>query len=452
MNLLVFTLFCLSILFPVLHVFCSTPSQRGLPGQKPPAPKGMSVLIPCFNEAAIIQTSIDHIHSLSYPSCEVIYINDGSNDETFALLKEKLGLVECQKQALGQLAHQPIHGIYQSGFLPHVFVINKENGGKADSLNAGIEYASYDIVVTLDADSILSDDALPLANEAFQEPDVVAAGGMVHVLQTKAGGHVERLSLKSANWLIRAQMFDLMKGFYITKVSLARFRALSIISGAFGIFDKRVLLEVGGYRATLGEDIDITLRIQRYISDHPAKRIVFLPEAVCYTELPENNRDVFKQRVRWQKAFVDCIIHFAPFFTRTLLRKPVSFFCVFETFIGGTVTAYVMAAMLIQQLTLGSMSMIEHIALYAAVTMMFGSFCDIVAITRSHHYGVCFNKGERGRLFTGILFDVTIFRFLNLFYVMYGTIAYFFNRTGWNKVARTGRRYKTAPPLHKKAV
>lgn len=452
MNLLVFTLFCLSILFPVLHLFYSTPSQRGMHDQKPADSKGISVLIPCFNEAAIIQTSIDHIQSLSYPSYEVIYINDGSNDKTFALLQEKLGLIECQKPALSQLAHKSIHGVYQSDFLPHVFVINKENGGKADSLNAGIEYASYDIVVTLDADSILSDDALPLANEAFQAPDVIAAGGMVHVLQTKADGHFGRLSLKNVNWLIRAQMFDLMKGFYITKVSLARFRALSIISGAFGIFDKRVLLEVGGYRTTLGEDIDITLRIQRYISDHPVKRIVFLPEAVCYTELPENNRDVFKQRVRWQKAFVDCIIHFAPFFIRTLFRKPVSFFCVFETFIGGTVTAYVITVMLIQQLALGSMSVMEHLILYAAVTMIFGLFCDVIAITRSHHYGVCFNKGEKGRLLTGILFDVTIFRFLNLFYVMYGTIAYFFNRNGWNKVARTGRSYKTEQPLHKEAA
>lgn len=452
MNLLIFMLFCLSILFPILHLFHSSPSRCRMHIQTPSGQKGISILIPCYNEAAIIQTSIDHIQSLSYPCHEVIYINDGSNDATFALLEEKLKLIECQKPPFSQLVHKPILGVYQSGFLPHVFVINKENGGKADSLNAGIEHAFYEIVITLDADSILSADALPLANEAFQSPDVIAAGGMVHVLQTKSEKHAGRLSLKKANWLIRAQMLDLMKGFYITKVSLARFRALSIISGAFGIFDKRVLLEVGGYRTTLGEDIDITLRIQRYISDHPAKRVVFLPEAVCYTELPENNRDVFRQRVRWQKAFIDCIIHFAPFFIRTVFRKPVSFFCVFESFIGGTVTAYIMTITLTQQLALGSVSTMEHLFLYAGVTMIFGLFFDVMVVIRSHYYGVAFYKGEGGRLIAGMLFDVTIFRFLNLFYVMYGTVAYFFNRTGWNKVARTGRRYKTAPPLHKKAV
>lgn len=456
MELLIFSLFCLSTVFPILHLFHSLPffNRRDIiTAEQTGAPeKGISILIPCYNEAAILNTSIDHVRALAYSSLEVIYINDGSDDDTFLLLKNKLQLVQCERPTSGHLSHKEVLGLYQSSVLPYVYVIDKVNGGKADSLNAGIEHSLHDLVITLDADSILSHDALKLANQAFQDPNVVAAGGMVHVLQTKSGKSFSKLTLKSANWLIRAQMLDLMKAFYITKVSLARFRALSIISGAFGIFDKKILTEVGGYRSTLGEDIDITLRIQRYILKHTAKRIVFLPNAVCYTELPENGRDVFKQRVRWQKAFIDCIIHFAPFFGRTFFRKPVSFFCIFETFIGSTLTAYVMSLILIQHVFEAPSSILGHLLLYVVVTMVFGFVYDVMGIVYSHYYGVRFTRKEWRGLLAGILFDITFFRFLNVFYVMYGTIAYFFNRNSWNKVSRTGRRYKTAQPLNEKTI
>jgi poly-beta-1,6-N-acetyl-D-glucosamine synthase len=432
-------------LFPLVHLFHCLPLFRKSNENIQPhsiTEKGISILIPCYNEQNIIETSITNMKSLPYSNYEVIYINDGSSDETLLLLKKLLQLTPCHKVPVGKLSYKEIKMFYQSEIYPNIYVIDKVNGGKADSLNAGIEYASHDIVITLDADSILTDQSLPLINQVFEDKSVIAAGGMVHILQTKMMNHMNRLSLLTANMLVRAQMLDYLKAFYIMKTSLARFRALAIISGAFGIFSKQVLLEVGGYRSTLGEDIDITLKIQKYISKHKNYKIVFVPEAVCYTECPENWHDLFKQRVRWQKAFIDCLIHFRSFFLRTLFRKAVSFFFIFEGFLGGTVMAYVITGIVITDVVLGQHSFIYYILVYLGNVLLFGIVYDATAIFLCRYYGFKFCSKDRYRLFSTIIYDILVYRFATMFFVMYGTLAYFFNKHDWNKVARTGRKYQ----------
>lgn len=447
-------LLVVSVFFPVLHLLHSVPlfKCRSVQTNALNPVNGMSILIPCYNEKMILPVSIHHSKQVTRSKTEIFYINDGSTDGSMDLLSASLDLIPCRLNPTAKLLFAPVISCYQSRRFPHIFVIDKQNGGKADALNAGISFARYDLVITLDADSILSDTALPIVDATFQNKNVVAAGGMVHVLQTKDKYAPGKLDVKKTNWLIRAQMFDLMKAFYVTKVSLAQFRALSIISGAFGVFRKDVLETVGGYRKTIGEDIDITLRIQQYVSDQPDKQLVFLPEAVCYTELPENGRDVFKQRVRWQKAFIDCLIHFAPFFVRTFFRKPVSFFCIFETFIGGTLAAYAVSLIVIQQAYYAPASFLDHVLFYFIVTSMFGLVYDTAALLLSRYYGICFHKTDWTAVLAGILFDVMVFRYLNMLYVMYGSIAYFFNRHSWNKVNRTGRRYETVSTARERSV
>jgi poly-beta-1,6-N-acetyl-D-glucosamine synthase len=234
--------FILSIAFPLLHIVHCLPffkkKKRGL-GNFAAEEKGISILVPCYNEQGIIQTSVHCMKELSYSKAEVIYINDGSTDETLNLLKSLLKLNPCTKLPLNKISHKTIRRCYQSELYPNIFVLDKVNGGKADALNAGIEYASMPLVVTLDADTILSNQALPSVNEAFEDKNVVAAGGMVHVLQTKVMKPLEGLSLRGANMLVRAQTLDFLKAFYVNKVSLARFQALAVISGAFGIFTRK---------------------------------------------------------------------------------------------------------------------------------------------------------------------------------------------------------------------
>ncbi|MGP4081841.1 glycosyltransferase family 2 protein [Pseudalkalibacillus sp. R45] len=457
MEILIALFFLLSVTFPVLHLYHCLPWFREPNERVRRDPKlkkwmidhgyeeekGISILIPCYNETRILKTSIESMKELSYSLFEVIYINDGSTDDTMTYMKELLRLTPCPMSSISKLSHERVEGTYQSELYPNIYVIDKMNGGKADALNAGIEYASNDVIITLDADTILADNALSAVNDVMKDEDVVAAGGMVHVLQTKTNKPLNRLSLRFANMLVRVQVLDFLKAFYISKLSLVRFKALAVISGAFGIFRKQVLVDVGGYRKTIGEDIDITLRIHRYMAKFKNKRIGFIADAVGYTELPETWRDLTKQRLRWQKAYIDCVIHFRSFFGKTLFTKAVSFFYIFETFLVGTLASFVMTGiMLMNMLHDPQNSYLNYVFFYLFWLFVFGLVYDLVAIAIGRHYGFSFEWKESFRLISALTFDIFVYRFVTMYFVMYGSISYFFNRK-WNKVKRTGRNYHT---------
>ncbi|WHY72814.1 glycosyltransferase family 2 protein [Fictibacillus enclensis] len=446
MDYLWYFLIFISIAFPFLHsVHCLPIFRRNSLERKrrTTEDKGASILIPCYNEEGIIETSVSSMKTLSYSKTEILYINDGSTDETFAKLDSLLALTPCMKAHTHRLQYRNVKGVYQSEYFPHIFVLDKVNGGKADALNAGIEYSSQPLIVTLDADTILTDEALPAVNQAFSDENVIAAGGVVHVLQTKVQKPLDGLSLKAANMLVRAQALDFMKAFYVNKVSLARFKALAVISGAFGIFTKKALLDVGGYRSTVGEDIDITLKMHKYMAKHKKSKVLLIRDAVCYTELPENWKDLFKQRVRWQKAFVDCLFHFGPFLLKTLFTKPVSFFYLFEGFFAGTMAVYIMTGVLIMDGLDGKLFSWTFLLLYVAYIFGVGLVYDMVAIGMSERHGYAFQEKDTYPLLMVIIFDIFFYRFITMFAVIFGTVDYFFNRKAWNKVARTGRHYET---------
>ncbi|SFE60665.1 gamma-glutamyltransferase [Alteribacillus iranensis] len=447
-NVAVGVFFLLGVVFPLLHLIHSSPWFQNKTGharqRRLEDEKGISILVPCYNEQGIIGTSLENMTSLPYSKFEVIYINDGSTDKTFSLLNQTLDLKRSSTKApLKKISHRRVKNVYQSNIFPHIYVVDKVNGGKADALNAGIEYAKENIVITLDADTVLTENALPQVNETFEDDNVVAAGGMVHILQTKTSNPLKRLSLFHTNMLVRLQMLDFMKAFYITKASLARFDALAIISGAFGIFRKQALLEVGGYRSTIGEDIDITLRMHQYIASQTKKKVVHLKEAISYTELPENTRDFFKQRIRWQKAYMDCVLHFRSFFAKTLFTKAVSFFYIVESFLIGIVSAFVMSLFFIgNALLYPPDSYITYTLFYLSYLFLFGVFYDLAALGMNRYYGFKFQRKDLPALLVTILIDVFVYRFVLIYVVIHGTIAYFFNKD-WNKVSRTGRDYQS---------
>lgn len=443
MEYILYFFFALSVGFPILHSIHCLPFFQKKPANEMTnkgVENGISILIPCYNEEGIIETSVESMKSLSYSQTEVVYINDGSSDRTLILLNKLLKLTPEYKDMLETLDYQEVKMLYRSELYPHILVVDKVNGGKADALNAGIEYSGKPIVITLDADTVLDDSSLLAVNKVFRDDDVVAAGGMVHVLQTKTPH--EELSLKKTNTLVRAQALDFLKAFYVNKIALSRFQALAVISGAFGIFTREVLLDVGGYRTTIGEDIDITLKVHQYISKLKGKKIVLIPEAVCYTELPENYRDLFKQRVRWQKAFVDCLIYFSSYLFRSFFTKPVSFFYILEGFLSGTLAVYIMTGALVYNLLDGEVFSLTFILIYTLYIFILGFIYNMVAVGMSDRYGYNFEEKDTLRLVGVIFYDIFVYRFITIFAVIYGTIEYFFNKKSWNKVKRTGRDYK----------
>ena len=451
--ILIELLIFLSTILPLFHLINALAMRRRRKTEPPVDLRPMSILIPCYNEEDTIDISISGLLAMDYPRFEAVYINDGSCDGTMQALQAALDLepagedlppLEARMHSVfaGRTRHLGIRGIYRSRRHENFFVIDKINGGKSSALNAGIRFAHHGLIVTLDADSVLEKTALYRMNRAMSCPDAVAAGGSIHIMQGYERGYLTKHMDSRRRMLITMQILEYLKGFYIYKLSLARQNATAIISGAFGVFTKDILLRAGGFRRTLGEDIDITLHIQQMI--HKTKqKLVYLPDALCYTQCPENWRDLIKQRIRWQKGFVNCVQHYWRFLLRTVLTKSLSFHFFIEALLVGIssclFTLFTYAFIVV--LAFGDRHTAAVFGIYFGAGVMFCilySLCAILISVRYNRYPGAILK----KALAAILLDILFYRFFNLLMYLGGTVSYFWNRSTrhrWNKVARSKR-------------
>jgi len=412
-------LLILTTFFPLYHLLTALKKDHKTTMQSHKN-HSFSILVPCYNESICIGKTIEALKKLEYCDFEVIFINDGSEDDTLSVLNDKLTLIPIK-------ANSPFN-CFRSDIYGNFYCIHKPNTGKALSLNEGIKLSKNDIVITLDADSLLMPDCLTSLNNAFCDENVVAAGGAIHIVQAKEADYLKKLSL-GKRILIKMQSLDYLKGFFIYKLSLARQNSLAIISGAFGAFRKSVLVEVGGFRKSLGEDIDITIKIQQYIHK-TKKRIAYLPNVSCYTECPETMKDLYRQRIRWQKGFIDCIIYHSKFLLSTCLTKPISFYLVFEAICIG-----VFSCMLPWMLTIYIAASLEikfafTIVIFCTIINIFYSTCAYVISTR---YIYPYKK----KFIISVILDIFFLKPFLSFVYLSGTIKYLTNKTEWKKVERS---------------
>jgi cellulose synthase/poly-beta-1,6-N-acetylglucosamine synthase-like glycosyltransferase len=249
--------------------------------------------------------------NLRYPAHEVIVINDGSKDDTLAVLIDEFKLYRSARTPSGTLPCKPIRAVYESREPIRLVVIDKENGGKADSLNAGINVARAPLVCAVDSDSLLESEALLYVVEPFlQDESTLAAGGIIRVVNgcKVAGGHVTEV--RAPRRLIPMfQTVEYLRAFLGGRIAFTFLDSLLIISGAFGVFRRDAVLEAGGYlTSTVGEDMELIVRLHRVWREADRRyRIVFVPEPVCWTEVPETLSVLQRQRNRWQRGTVDAL-------------------------------------------------------------------------------------------------------------------------------------------------
>lgn len=273
----------------------------------------VTVIAPAFNEELGIVDSVKALLALQYPDHEVIVVNDGSNDQTLAQLINAFGLTPVDRQQAVALQATRIRGVYASSSYPNLLVIDKENGRKADAINAGLGFAVTPLVCVIDADSIIESDGLLRATEPFMadDGDLVAVGGAIRIVNGSViqGGHIQQLRV-SSKWMPRFQIIEYMRAFLTARVANAELGILLLISGAFGIFKRSTLIEIGGYRHdTVGEDLEVVTRLHRYLTEQGrAYRIEFVPEIVCWTEAPESLAGLRNQRSRWQQGSIETLI------------------------------------------------------------------------------------------------------------------------------------------------
>ena len=271
----------------------------------------ISILVPAYNEETTIAASIRSMLQLAYSEFEIIIINDGSKDATLDVLKREFGLALFPESVSPQLETKPVRGIYRSAKNPQLRVIDKENGGKADSLNAGINLARHPLFCGVDADSILARDSLQkVARPFLRDPHMVATGGTVRVANgcEVQSGFLSRVGLPTNPWAL-FQVVEYLRAFLFGRLGWSQLNAMLIISGAFGLFKTDVVIAAGGYRPkTIGEDMELVVRIHRMLREQRVPyRVEFVPDPVCWTEVPEDRKTLRNQRIRWQRGLSESL-------------------------------------------------------------------------------------------------------------------------------------------------
>jgi len=271
----------------------------------------ISILVPAYNEAATITASVRALLQLRYPDYEIIVINDGSRDETLDVLIREFSLVPFPEAYRQRLETQPVRTIYRSARFPSIRVIDKQNGGKADALNAGINAARYPLFCGVDADSVLQPDSLyQVLGPFLDDSTTVACGGTVRIANgcTVRDGFIEKIGLGSS-LLALFQTVEYLRAFLFGRLGWSPMNALLIISGAFGLFRKETVIAVGGYRThTVGEDMELVVRMHRLLREQGKPyRITFVPDPICWTEVPEDLLTLGNQRIRWQQGLAESL-------------------------------------------------------------------------------------------------------------------------------------------------
>lgn len=273
--------------------------------------KPVSVIVPAHNESTVIVESVRALLNLHYPEFEVIVVNDGSTDDTLDKVRKEFALSSSIKPVRIQVPHEDIIAVYRSAEHPNLVLVDKANGGKADAINAGINVSSYPIFCSIDADSLLEPDALLKSSKLFLEDDsLIATGGIIRVLNgcKVKNGAVTEIALP-AGTLEAMQVLEYTRAFLSGRTGWNALKSLLIISGAFGVFRKDMVVAVNGYRKTVGEDMDLVMRLHRHCHDKDIPyRILFVPDPVCWTQAPFNMKSLLRQRNRWHRGMIDALL------------------------------------------------------------------------------------------------------------------------------------------------
>lgn len=300
------------IAFSVVRRVTRGGREMHLPRVYDAALPGVSILLTAYNEEKLIATSVRSLLQLNYPQFELIVIHDGGDDDTIGIMIREFAMEPFPMTFRYEVPCAPIKAVYRSLRFPNLVLIDKVNGGgKADANNAGINVAKYPLYCGMDADSVLERDSLLRVVRIFLErEDTIAAGGTVRIVNGCRVRHGQLASIGlPESPLAKMQVLEYMRAFLFGRLGWSRLDALLIISGAFGVFKRDTVIDVGGYKSSsLGEDMELVVRLHRHhIENRLPYHINFVPDPVCWTDAPEDLATLRKQRIRWQRGLLEVL-------------------------------------------------------------------------------------------------------------------------------------------------
>ena len=410
----------------------------------------ISIIAPAYNESLNIVDNVRSLLSNHYVNYDVIIVNDGSKDNSLEKLIEAYDLVPIKYLVNDQISTQPLRkGIFKSTnpAFDKLLVVDKENGGKADALNMGLNISESKYVACIDVDCLLLEDALLKMIKPFLEVTdfkVIATGGVIRIANSCIIKDGKLLEVNMPKKLLeRSQIIEYLRSFLIGRMAWSRLNGLLVISGAFGLFDKKIAIDIGGYDTnTVGEDMEIIVRMRRYMEDSGEKyKVAYIPDPLCWTEAPDNYKIFISQRNRWTRGTIETLrthrkIGFNPKYKSLgLFSYPYWFF--FERLAPVVEVIGILYFGIL--MTLREVKW-EYAFIFFMVAYLFTVLFTIVAIFSEE---LTFNQyKKRGTgfklLLTGIL-EPFILHPIILYAAIRGNIDYYFNKNKkWGEMKRKG--------------
>jgi len=403
----------------------------------------VSVIVPAYNEELTVVDSVRALLALEYERREVVIVNDGSSDGTLAALERAFQLVPAPHAFVEPIATAPVREIYRSIREPSLVVVDKENGGgKADATNAGINAAAGLLVLVIDADTVLEPDALSRAVLPFlEDPAMVAVGGNIAIVN---GCHIEQGRIASValprSWLARFQIVEYMRAFLLFRLACASINAVVLISGAFGLFRRDAVIAVGGYdRTAIGEDFDLTLRLQQHFRARGEPiRIAFDPNPLGWTQAPEDFRSLRSQRYRWRRGLLQTLVRHHRMIGRTrfggVALRALPYMLVFEGL--GPLLEISGYAVTGGAVLLGVLNW-QFFLMMAVTSVLFGAAVTLMAVLLSD---VATRRYMAGRdliiLVAAVILESCGYRQLNSWWGCVGTFQALSGKGGWGVMQR----------------
>ncbi|QYH38491.1 glycosyltransferase family 2 protein [Algoriphagus sp. NBT04N3] len=417
-----------------------------------PIAPGVSILAPAYNEGSNIVQNVKSLLSLHYGKFEVIIINDGSKDDTLTKLLDAFELQKVSYAYNPEIITQEVKGVYKSQNKSYrrLTVIDKENGGKADALNAGINISQMEILACIDVDCILANDSLTRMVRPFMEETnrkVIAVGGAIGIANNcdVQDGTVTKYRVPQST-LGQFQVIEYCRAFLMGRMAWTRINGLMLISGAFGFFRRDLVLNVGGYfPKTVGEDMELVVRMRRYMEEKKIPyKVSFIPDPLCWTEVPEDVEVLGRQRNRWMRGTIETLqlhrkIGLNPKFG-ILGTISYPFWSVFEK-MAPIVEIFGLIYTLIL-LIIGDFSAIYFVALLFMIyllSLLVSSFSILYEQVSYNNYK---NKNDLKKLIWIILIEPLYIHPKVLLWGLKGHLDFIIGKGGWGQMIRTG--FKTA--------
>lgn len=403
----------------------------------------VSIIVPAYNEEVTVVETVKSLLTLDYKAYEIIVVDDGSKDSTSQKLIDAYDMQPIRRPISRKIMCKREEFIYES-YTQKVplTLVRKTNGGKADSLNMGINASQYPYFICMDADSALQYDSLKkIVYPILEDENVVAVGGSVRPANNVDlyGGRVKKYRLPNSI-IACMQLLEYDRSFLASRILFDKFNGSLIISGAFGIFKKDTVIAAGGYdHSTMGEDMELVVKLHKYcMANKMPYSIKYATDAICWSQVPEKLSDLKKQRKRWHLGLFQTMWKHKVMFAnpRYGLVSFVSYlyFLLYELlspFIEVFGVATMVSAFFFDLLNLPFMILFMLIyAVYSSVLTLTAFFSRIHTIDLSLKFSDCL------KAIALCFFEVTFLRFVMAFVRLTAFKGYKKKKMDWGRIER----------------